>query len=90
MTRNTEKRVEVTFPIEKPVLKKKIMHILNIMLNDNVKARKINDKGEYEKVIRSIDLIDSQNYFMHDDFSENREEQMIKESYFTKLKHLFK
>ena len=60
------------------------------MLNDNVKARKINDKGEYEKVIRSIDLIDSQNYFMHDDFSENREEQMIKESYFTKLKHLFK
>ena len=90
MTRNTEKRVEVTFPIEKPVLKKKIMHILNIMLNDNVKARKIGDKGEYEKVIRSIDLLDSQNYFMHDDFSENREEQMIKESYFTKLKHLFK
>ena len=90
MTRNTEKRVEVTFPIEKPVLKKKIMHILNIMLNDNVKSRKFNDKGEYEKVIRSIDLIDSQNYFMHDDFSENGNEQMVKESYFTKLKHLFK
>ena len=90
MTRNTEKRVEVTFPIEKPVLKKKIMHILNIMLNDNVKARKIGDKGEYEKVIRSIDLLDSQNYFMHDDFSENGNEQMVKESYFTKLKHLFK
>ena len=90
MTRNTEKRVEVTFPIEKLVLKKKIMHILDIMLNDNVKARKINDKGEYEKVIRSLDLIDSQNYFMHDDFSENGKEQMVKESYFTKLKHLFK
>ena len=40
------------------------------MLNDNVKARKINDKGEYEKVIRSIDLIDSQIYFMNNDFSE--------------------
>ena len=51
MTRNTEKRVELAFPIEKPILKKQLMNILNIMLNDNVKARKINDKGEYEKLL---------------------------------------
>ena len=89
MTRNTEKRVEIAFPIENPVLQEKIIHILNIMLNDNVKARKINDSGEYEKAIRSIDLIDSQNYFMHDDFSVN-EEEIEKESFFSKLKHLFK
>ncbi|HSO25424.1 MAG TPA: polyphosphate kinase 1, partial [Methanobacteriaceae archaeon] len=89
MTRNTEKRVEIAFPIENPILKEKIIHILNIMLNDNVKARKINDSGEYEKAIRSIDLIDSQNYFMHDDFSVN-EEEIEKESFFSKLKHLFK
>ena len=38
------------------------------MLNNNVKARKINDKGDYEKVNKGLDLIDSQNYFMHDDF----------------------
>ncbi len=49
MTRNTEKRVELTFPIEKPILKKQLMNILDTMLNDNVKARKINDKGEYEQ-----------------------------------------
>ena len=90
MTRNTEKRVEIAFPIENPVLKKQIMHILDIMLNDNVKARKINDKGEYEKVIRSIDLIDSQIYFMNDDFSKCGEEEMGKESFFSKLKHLLK
>jgi polyphosphate kinase len=65
MTRNTEKRVEVAFPIEDPVLKKQIMNIVNIMFNDNVKSRKINEKGDYEKVIRDGDLIDSQNYFMH-------------------------
>ena len=88
MTRNTEKRVEIAVPIEKPVLKKQIMHIMNTMLNDNVKARKINDKGDYERVIRSIDLIDSQNYFMHDDFSSSGEEEMVKESFFTRLKHL--
>lgn len=89
MTRNTEKRVEIAFPIENSVLQEKIIHILNIMLNDNVKARKINDSGEYEKAIRSIDLIDSQNYFMHYDFSVN-EEEIEKESFFSKLKHLFK
>jgi polyphosphate kinase len=90
MTRNTEKRVEIAFPIENPILQEKIIHILNIMLNDNVKARKINDMGEYEKAIRSIDLIDSQNYFMDDDFSVNEEEEIEKESFFSKLKHLFK
>ena len=56
MTRNTEKRVELSFPIEKPILKKQLMKIIDTMLNDNVKARKINDKGEFEKVIRSIDI----------------------------------
>ncbi len=90
MTRNTEKRVEIAFPVENSVLKKKIIHILDIMLNDNVKARKINDKGEYERVIRSVDLIDSQYYFMQDDLSKIEEEQIISESFFTKLKNLVK
>ncbi len=88
MTRNTEKRVEVAAPIEDPMLKKKILSMLNILLNDNVKARKINDKGDYDKVIRGVDLIDSQNYFMHDDFSVIEEEENIEESFYFKLKHL--
>ena len=63
--------------------------MLNILLNDNVKARKINDKGDYDKVIRGVDLIDSQNYFMHDDFSViEEEEENIEESFYFKLKHL--
>jgi polyphosphate kinase len=89
MTRNTEKRVEIAFPIEKSVLKKRIMSILNIMLNDNLKARRINDKGDYEKIIRGVDLIDSQNYFMHDDFR-IIEEETEDISFFSRLKHLFK
>lgn len=48
MTRNTERRVEIAFPIEDPTLKEEIMHMLKVLLNDNVKARKINNKGEYE------------------------------------------
>ncbi|UTB32286.1 MAG: polyphosphate kinase 1 [Methanobacterium sp. ERen5] len=89
MTRNTEKRVEIAFPIEKSVLKKRIMSILNIMLNDNLKARRINDKGDYEKIIRGVDIIDSQNYFMHDDFR-IIEEETEDISFFSRLKHLFK
>ncbi len=90
MTRNTEKRVEVAFPIENPLLKKKILSMLNIMFNDNVKARIINDKGDYEKVKRGVDLIDSQNYFMHDDFSViESEEEHEEESLYSKLKQLF-
>jgi len=90
MTRNTEKRVEIAFPVENSVLKKKVIHILDIMLNDNVKARKINDKGEYERVIRSVELIDSQYYFMQDDLSQIEEKRDVKDSFFTKLKNLFK
>jgi polyphosphate kinase len=90
MTRNTEKRVEIAFPIKNPILKQKIIHMLDIMLNDNVKARKINDKGNYEKVIRSINLIDSQNYFMHDDFPIVEDEESIKESYLSKITHFFR
>lgn len=89
MTRNTEKRVEISCPIKNQILKKRILSILNIMLSDNLKARKINDKGDYEKIIRGIDLIDSQNYFMHDDFRiiEEEKEEL---SYFSRFKNLFK
>ena len=69
MTRNTEKRVEVAFPIEDNALKKQIMHMLNIMFNDNVKARKINEKGDYGKITGEDELIDSQKYFMRHDLS---------------------
>ena len=89
MTRNTEKRVEIAYPIKNPILKLKIMHMLDIMFNDNVKARKINDKGEYEKVIRSINLIDSQNYFMHDNFTEYEEEDNVKESFLSRIANFF-
>jgi len=89
MTRNTEKRVEIAFPIKNQMLQLKIKHMLDIMFNDNVKARKINDKGKYEKVVRSINLIDSQDYFMHDKLSEYEEEENIKESFLSRLYHFF-
>lgn len=93
MTRNTERRVEIAFPIEDPTLKEELMHMLKILLNDNVKARKINNKGEYEKITidKGADLIDSQDYFMHYEPPRIQEkEHRIKKPLLRKLKHLFK
>lgn len=69
MTRNTEKRVEIAFPVDDPVLKKQIMDMVEIMLSDNVKARKINDKGDYERITPAGDLMNSQRYFMQMDYT---------------------
>jgi polyphosphate kinase len=47
MTRNMEKRVEILFPIYNTDLKDRILHILNIYLEDNVKARIQDENGCY-------------------------------------------
>ena len=49
MTRNTENRVEVACPIFDPEIRRKLIHDLNIMLSDNVKARKMLSDGTYRK-----------------------------------------
>ena len=47
MTRNTEKRVEVACLVVDPLVKKRINHMLQIMLTDNVKARILTSSGIY-------------------------------------------
>ncbi|MFD0770907.1 RNA degradosome polyphosphate kinase [Bacillus sp. CGMCC 1.60114] len=47
MTRNMEKRVEISFPILEFDMKARIKDILQLILDDNVKAREQNEYGEY-------------------------------------------
>lgn len=47
MTRNTEKRVEVACPIYDKDVKDYLNHILDVVLKDNVKARKLTAEGKY-------------------------------------------
>ncbi|MCP1124908.1 RNA degradosome polyphosphate kinase [Bacillus sp. 3103sda1] len=47
MTRNMEKRVEISFPILEFDMKTRIKDILQLILDDNVKAREQNECGEY-------------------------------------------
>lgn len=52
MPRNLDKRVEILFPVEDETLKKEIIHILDIQLADNLKARELQADGSYRKVKR--------------------------------------
>jgi len=62
MTRNTTKRVEIACPIEDSKLKNRIIEDLEIMFKDDIKGRRINNKGDYEKIIQEEHL-NSHEYF---------------------------
>lgn len=66
MTRNTIRRIEVAAPINAPKIRSRILHIFDIMLRDNVKARIQNPDGTYSKVIpaEGEELINAQEYFI--------------------------
>jgi polyphosphate kinase len=64
MTRNLDRRVELLFPIEDIRLKERIISILNIMLNDTIKAMKLKKDGKYKRIDkRGKRRINSQEYF---------------------------
>lgn len=61
MTRNMEKRIEISFPILEFEMKARIKAILRLILADNVKTREQNKDGEYYYVINNkAEKIDSQ------------------------------
>jgi polyphosphate kinase len=50
MTRNLDRRVEVTFPVFDPALKRELAEILDLQLADNVKARRIDAEMSNEYI----------------------------------------
>lgn len=64
MPRNLDRRVEIVFPVLDEGLKKKVLHILDVEFEDNVKAHILQQDGTYEKVDkRGKVLINSQEIF---------------------------
>ncbi len=49
MPRNLDRRVEIMFPILEEELKEKAIHILQVQLEDNLKAHVLRPDGSYEK-----------------------------------------
>lgn len=47
MSRNTERRVEISCPVQDGALKKRVLEYVRLQWNDNVKARKMRSDGSY-------------------------------------------
>ncbi len=64
MPRNLDRRVEIVFPVLDEELKKKVLHILDVEFEDNVKAHVLQQDGTYEKIDkRGKVLVNSQEIF---------------------------
>jgi polyphosphate kinase len=65
MPRNLDRRVEILFPIENEHLKKEVLHVLEIQMQDTMKAQIKQPDGTYEKVDRrGKPALCAQEYFM--------------------------
>ncbi|MCD7736163.1 MAG: RNA degradosome polyphosphate kinase [Lachnospiraceae bacterium] len=64
MPRNLDKRVEILFPVEDPRIQEQVRHILQVQLDDNMKAQVLKPDGSYEKIDRrGKELLCAQDYF---------------------------
>ena len=73
MTRNTIRRVEVAAPVTDPQLKERILHIFELQMSDNVKARLQRPDGKYRKVKAPEDapLINAQELLFDEAYAES-------------------
>lgn len=66
MTRNTEKRVELAFPVVDSMIRKRIKNILLLNYMDNVKGRILCPDGSYKRKSGCSERIDSQEKLMEE------------------------
>ena len=50
MTRNTERRVEIGFPVESPEVRKRVLKMIAVLLSDTACAQKLMPDGSYVKL----------------------------------------
>ena len=90
MTRNTEKRVEVACPVYDETIRKKLTHMLKIMLTDNVKARELKSDGKYYMKEKGTSKVNSQEYFMREAITVRHPEGRTKQSFVDKIRKIFR
>ena len=68
MTRNTERRVEIAFPVENPAIKERIGTMMQVLLSDNERAERLCNDGSYARVVASEEdePLNAQSYFMQE------------------------
>ncbi|MBQ7783453.1 MAG: RNA degradosome polyphosphate kinase, partial [Oscillospiraceae bacterium] len=68
MTRNTLRRIEVAVVIKSPEIRQRVLHIFDVMLRDNVKARLQQSDGSYVRMSDSSksSKLNAQEYFINE------------------------
>ncbi|MBQ7782575.1 MAG: polyphosphate kinase 1, partial [Oscillospiraceae bacterium] len=68
MTRNTLRRIEVAAVIKSPEIRQRVLHIFDVMLRDNVKARLQQSDGSYVRISDSSESfkLNAQEYFINE------------------------
>ncbi len=64
MTRNTDKRVEIATPVLDKAIADRISGMLDVMLADNVKARRLTSHGTYVMPEQAVGPVNSQELFL--------------------------
>lgn len=81
MTRNLIRRVEIASPILDPELKQKIEYIVENILKDNVKTRRLLSDGTYVRVIPSDEnIINAQENFIEESKDNIQDNETVKET----------
>lgn len=57
MPRNLDKRVEILFPVDDPVIRQQVRHILDVQLSDTVKARVMTAEAKEVKEGKAVQTI---------------------------------
>ena len=67
MPRNLERRVEVMFPVEDRLLRRRVVEMLHVFFKDNMKSHEMDASGRYHKLTPAgAPALDSQEWLMED------------------------
>ncbi|MGI6221756.1 MAG: polyphosphate kinase 1 [Coriobacteriales bacterium] len=68
MTRNTERRVEIAFPVENASIRERVYNMLQVQLSDNERAQRLSSDGSYARVVAAEgeEPVNAQSYFMQE------------------------
>ena len=89
MTRNTEKRVEVACPIYDDRIRSQLVHMMQIMLADNIKARELQSDGSYKNKEITAEKVCAQEYFMREAITEKKPKASEKIGFIAWIRRLF-
>lgn len=90
MTRNTERRVEIATVITNPEIKKQINHVIDLCFKDNIKARRLDSKGNYNKIEKNNKSFDSQSILMKEAIEESKKPVVNDDKFLRRLIKKFK